>query len=202
MADEVNQQLESALDTLGSITEKSGNLRIVDSVSTLRNIFVNLKNSAEEQMAKIDHLESEVKKAMAELQQCRAVALSIREPPPRDGSGKTLADCAKHVLPSVGGARKLYSLVTSESIEKRYKIMVKSKSNQSPETIKSILKSKINPTEMKVGIKTLKSLRDGQVLIEVGSADETNLLSANINDMWGGARSQRPNIKKNEIDHT
>ena len=55
---------------------------------------------------------------------------------------------------------------------------------------------------MKVGIKTLKSLRDGQVLIEVGSADETNLLSANINDMWGGARSQRPNIKKNEIDHT
>ena len=80
--------------------------------------------------------------------------------------------------------------------------MVKSKSDQSPETIKSILKSKINPTEMKVGIKTLKSLRDGQVLIEVGSADETNLLSANINDMWGGARSQRPNIKKNEIDHT
>ena len=193
MANEVNQQLESALDTLLSITEKSGNLRkdlkrdIVDSVSTLRNIFVNLKNSAEEQMAKIDHLESEVKKAKAELQQRRAVALSIREPPPRDGSGKTLADCAKHVMPSVGGARKLYSLVTSESIEKRYKIMVKSKSDQSQETIKSILKSKINPTEMKVGIKSLKSLRDGQVLIEVGSADETNLLSANINDTCGEA---------------
>ena len=70
-------------------------------------------------MAKIDHLESEVKKAKAELQQRRAIALSIREPPPRDGSGKTLADCAKHVLPSLGGARKLYSLVTRESIEKR-----------------------------------------------------------------------------------
>ena len=90
-------------------THKDLKRDIVDSVSTLRNIFVNLKNSAEEQMAKIDHLESEVKKAKAELQQRRAVALSIREPPPREGSGKTLADCAKHVLPSVGGARKLYS---------------------------------------------------------------------------------------------
>jgi AAA+ superfamily predicted ATPase len=38
---------------------------------------------------------------------------------------------------------------------------------------------------MKVGIKTLKSLRDGWVLIEVGSTDETNLLSANIRDKCG-----------------
>jgi hypothetical protein len=49
MADEATLQLESALNTLLSITEKSGNLRkdlkrgIVDSVSTLRNIFVKLK---------------------------------------------------------------------------------------------------------------------------------------------------------------
>jgi len=54
MADEANLQLESALNTLISITKKSGNLRkdlkrdIVDSVSTLRNIFVNLKNCVEE----------------------------------------------------------------------------------------------------------------------------------------------------------
>jgi len=49
MADETNLQLESALNTLISITEKSGNLRkdlkrdIVESVSTVRDIFVNLK---------------------------------------------------------------------------------------------------------------------------------------------------------------
>ena len=59
MADEANLQLESALNTLFSITDKSGNLRkdlkrnIDDSVSTLRNIFVNLKNSAEERIGKI-----------------------------------------------------------------------------------------------------------------------------------------------------
>jgi len=63
--------------------------------------------------------------------------------------------------------------------------VVKSKSDQSPETIRSILKSKINPADIKVGIKSLKSLRDGRVLIEVGSADETNLLSPNINGKCG-----------------
>ena len=63
--------------------------------------------------------------------------------------------------------------------------MVKSKSDQSPETIRSILKSKINPMEKKVGIESLKSLRDGRVLIEVGSAAEMNLLSTNINAKCG-----------------
>jgi hypothetical protein len=38
---------------------------------------------------------------------------------------------------------------------------------------------------MKVGIKTLKSLKDGWVLVEVGSIDETNLLSTNISDKCG-----------------
>ena len=190
MADKANLQLESALSTLLSITEKSGNLRkelkrdIVDSVSTLRNIFVNMKNSAGEKMAKISVLESEVKKAKAELHERRVVNLSAREPPYRGGSGITPAAGVKQVLPS-SGAKKLYSEVTSESIEKRYKIMVISKSDQPPETIKSILKSQINPTEKKVGIKSLKSLRDGRVLIEVGSVDETNLLSAKINAKCG-----------------
>jgi hypothetical protein len=107
--------------------------------------------------------------------------------PSRDGTGKTPAAGVKHVLPSAGGAKKLYAEVARESIEKRYKIMVKSKSDQSPETIKSILKSKINPTEMKVDVKSLKSLRDGRVLIEVGSVDETKLLSADINAKCGEA---------------
>jgi hypothetical protein len=69
MADKASMQLESALSTLLSITEKSGNLRkdlksdIVDSASTLRNIFFKLRNSAVEQVAIIVLLESEVKNA-------------------------------------------------------------------------------------------------------------------------------------------
>jgi len=92
------------------------------------------------------------------------------------------------VQPSSGGAKTIYSEVKSDSIEKRKKKMVKTKSNQSSESIRSILKSKINPTEMKVSIKSLKSLRDGRVLISVGSAEETNLLSTNINANCGEVR--------------
>jgi hypothetical protein len=78
MADDVDQRLEGALNTLLSITEKSGHLHkdlkmdIVDSVSTLRYIFVNLKNSAAEHMGKITQLENEVKTARAELRGSRA----------------------------------------------------------------------------------------------------------------------------------
>jgi predicted nucleic acid-binding Zn-ribbon protein len=67
MADEANMQLESALNTLLSKIEKSGKSRkdlkrdIVDSVSTLRNIFVNLNNSVKEQMAKIGYLKARLR---------------------------------------------------------------------------------------------------------------------------------------------
>ena len=50
MADEDKSQLEGALNTLLQVTEKSSNLRkdlkqdMVESVSTLRSIFSNLKN--------------------------------------------------------------------------------------------------------------------------------------------------------------
>jgi len=73
MADDVNSQLESALKTLLNRTEKSGNLRkdlkhdIVDSVSILRNIFVNLMNRGEEQTITIIQLEGELNKAKADL---------------------------------------------------------------------------------------------------------------------------------------
>jgi hypothetical protein len=124
-------------------------------------------------------------KAKAELYGRRAANLSARYPTSRDGTGKSPAAGVKHLLPSAGGDKKFYAEVASESIEKRYKIMVKLKSDQSPETIKSILKSNVSPTEMKVGVKSLKSLRDSRVLIEVGSVDETKLLNAYINAKCG-----------------
>ena len=111
MADEANLQLESALNTLISITDRSGNLRkdlkrdIVESVSTLRDIFVNLKNCAEEHIKKIALLESEVKNAKAELQEKRAVNLSLRVLPSMDGTGNIPAPSVKQGQPSLGGAR-------------------------------------------------------------------------------------------------
>jgi hypothetical protein len=142
MADGVNLQLECALDCLLSITEKSGNLRkdlkrnIADSVSTLRSIFVVMKSREEEHKGKITQLESEVKKVTAELQECRAVTLTPRMLPSVGGIGKPPATSLRQGQPPTGGARKLYSEVMSTRIEKRYKLMVRLKTNERQRQLK------------------------------------------------------------------
>jgi len=81
MADEVDVQLESALNSLLNITEKSGNLRkdlkqdILDSVSILRSIFANLKNSADERNVQITRLESDVNTMKAKLLESKVANL-------------------------------------------------------------------------------------------------------------------------------
>jgi hypothetical protein len=69
--------------------------------------------------------------------------------------------------------------------DKRYKISLKAKDNEkSPEQIKLQLKKEINPTDIKVGIKTFKTLRDGRIIIETGS-EELNSLSSAISTKCG-----------------
>ena len=69
MADDDKSQSEGTLNTLLQITEKSGNLRkdfkqdVVESVSTLRSIFINLNNGVEEQNKEIYRLGFELNKA-------------------------------------------------------------------------------------------------------------------------------------------
>ena len=52
--------------------------------------------------------------------------------------------------------------------------------------IKKLLKSKVNPTEIKVGITSLKSLRDGRVMIEASSRKEIVKLGDKIGGKCGG----------------
>jgi len=47
-----------------------------------------------------------------------------------------------------------------------YKLFVKSKNNHSAEYTKTLLKTKVNLTLMKIGISALKTLKNGQLLIE------------------------------------
>jgi hypothetical protein len=56
--------------------------------------------------------------------------------------------------------------------DRKFKITIRSKENHTPETIRELIKTKINPTEMKVGINTFKALKDGRILIETGSKEE------------------------------
>jgi hypothetical protein len=46
--------------------------------------------------------------------------------------------------------------------------------------IKKLLKSKVNPTEIKVGITSLKFLRDGRVMIQANSKNEIEALGNKI----------------------
>jgi hypothetical protein len=190
MADEDDQQFESALNLLLNITEVSGNLRkdlrkdIVDSVSILRSIFVNLKNSVGEHIAQITQLESEVSTMKAKMRESE-IANVERALPSRGGLGRAQETGVGHQQPPVGGGKKLYSVVLNTGHEKRYKLTVRSKANQSSEMIKTALKTSVNPTEIGVGIKTFKSLKDGRVLIEAGSLNEINLLSTTINNKCG-----------------
>jgi hypothetical protein len=45
-----------------------------------------------------------------------------------------------------------------------------------------VLKEKVNPVEIKVGITSLKALRDGRVLTEASSRNEINLLGDKIRE--------------------
>jgi len=85
------------------------------------------------------------------------------------------------VEPSRSSDRKLYSeVVTNKIFRKKFKLTVKSNEQQPPDTIKALLKNIINPTEIKVGINTYKSLKEGRI-IETNSIEELEVLENDIN---------------------
>ena len=62
--------------------------------------------------------------------------------------------------PSSDGKVKSYSdIVAGRKNNKKFKITIRSKENHTPETIKELIKTKINQTEMKVRISTFKALK-------------------------------------------
>jgi len=69
---------------------------------------------------------------------------------------------------------------------KKYKLTVKSNEHLPPDTIKDLLKYKINPFEIKVRINFFKSLKNGRVLIETNSKEELEALQKDINDKCEG----------------
>jgi hypothetical protein len=81
----------------------------------------------------------------------------------------------RKVSPPDGGKVMLYSeIVEGKTILKRYKLTVTSKDSETADRIKEMLKSNIDRTEIKVGIGSLKTLRDGRVKIKTGSIQEAD----------------------------
>jgi hypothetical protein len=81
-----------------------------------------------------------------------------------------------------GGGNKIFSEVVKKP-GKRQKIQNNRQTKERfsyPEHIKIQLKENINRTEIKVGIKDVKTIRDMGLLIETGSLEEVNTLSTEI----------------------
>jgi len=93
---------------------------------------------------------------------------------------------ARPVPSSEGRRRKLFADVLKDGTDKRYKLTVTAKDkSQSLEQIRLQLKEDINPMDIKVGIKTLKTLQGGRILIETGSEEEIKSLSSAISTKCG-----------------
>ena len=187
MADDEKQHVEKAFNTLVIITEKSGNLRkhlnnvILVFISNLREIFSKIKTQLENKYKENKILSKDIMEVNEEMAKFRD-SQPVREVTPYpDHKQQTSRSGARPVPPSEGRKRKLFSNLLQDGREKRYKTTLKAKDkSQTPEQIKLQLKKFINPTDIKVGIKTLKTLREGRILIETGTEEEIDSLSSAI----------------------
>ena len=100
----------------------------------------------------------------------------------------------------------MYSeVVVGKATQKVYKVTVTSRDNQKAETIKEMVKSQINPAEIKVGIEYIKTQRDGRVQMETSSIQEAEILENSITDKLGDKiethmqRPRKPRLKKINI---
>jgi hypothetical protein len=205
MADEAEDGIENALNLVVLTTERSGNMKkelkqtIYETVSTLRNLFMQLRNKSDLKTSKISALEAEVDKLKTHSQMLTNQAGKLQGEPtviPRStrAQGATSFTSRQElarigdgqVAPTRMGQTKLYSDVLRGKIKQsRHTLTVTSKERQPPDAIKDLLKTKINPTDIKVGISTLKTLRDGRVQIETGSKEEIETLQRDINAKCG-----------------
>ena len=81
----------------------------------------------------------------------------------------------RHVALPINNSLRNYAEIVQGSKVKSFKMTIKSQDAHPPEKIKQILKNKINPGEINVGVNTFKTLSRG-VLIETNSKEEIEVL--------------------------
>ena len=193
---------------------------ILDTVSTLRNLFVKLITNSETKTTKIRELEAEVTKVKADQHRATGKTEKASVAPSviqgwvpdvlgehsetsvilgQEITGQTVLEALPGIQrqgipqqrvwegpPAVDTKRRLYSeALTSRIAPSRFKLTVKPKEPIPPESIKGLLKAKINPTKIRVGINTLRTQWNGQVLIESGSRKELEAIEKDIKEKCG-----------------
>jgi hypothetical protein len=145
MARDLTDAFETSLKTLLEVTEKSGNLRkdlrddIMKSVSSLRGVYNTIMANLKDKTRKIENLEFQMIKSS----DLEPEATSLIE------KKRLYSECLS------GNQQK-------RSEQKTFRLTVKSKGSHIIEHMKALVKTKVNPVEMKIGI-TFKGLRNGRL---------------------------------------
>lgn len=194
----MEERIEGAYKLLLNVTETSKNLRqdlkqdIVQAVSELRKAVAKLKSDVNDKNEELKNVRIELKKANDQ-RQTREYRRSMREVSFASSTGTSGTAPGPHQrsleVATADGGRSYYSDVvrgkSNVSEEKSYKLFVKSKNNQSAEYIRTLVKTKVNPVQMKVGVKSCRAMRNGQILIESSNKDEADVMYRTINEKCG-----------------
>jgi hypothetical protein len=121
-----------------------------------------------------------------ELDNCRSMTHKGQAETPKVRKQELARTESRQVLPPHGSNRTLYSRVVATHVETKHKILIRSRVNETPDMIKKLLRSKVNPTEIKVEITSLKLLRDGKVMVQANSKNKIEALGKKIEERCGG----------------
>ena len=187
---------EKAFEMLMNVTDASRNLRmdlrqdIVNAVSILRKSFSLLQNELSEKNKELESLHR--------LQPPNALTTRTLTAPSHNCQQKHLGPATESLFVALPPTQKRnYAAVVGGTQPKSFKLIVKSKNNQSTEYMRTLLKTKVNPVELKVGINSLKNLKNGHLLIESGNKSEAKIICQNINSKCGGELEANISVKRN-----
>jgi len=192
MVDDASLQIDNAVNAIVNVMDKSGNLKkelkheIHETVSQLWKLVVTLKSDLQETKEANQKMTLEVKHLKEALLEREKPTTQQRQVATSSNRHAELASCGTETsAPPCCNTKKLFSETVGGKFEEWHKLTVKLKLNQSTEEIKNLLKTKMDPINMKIGIRTLKSLKNGQVLIEEDSKEELEILNSQIHDKCG-----------------
>ena len=156
MPDEVTRSNQNALNKIVNTTDQSGNMRkelkkiIYKAVSTLRNVFIKMKVMLEEGTKQKNQTEKEINATKIELEACRRANTKGKIGTPSDRERELPKTVSTQVLPPHDHLHKICSEAVVGREERKFKLTLRSKDSQNRDEIKRPLKSKVNPTELKV----------------------------------------------------
>ena len=203
MADDVTRSIEEALNEIVDTTDQSGNMRkelkraIYEHLSTLRILFVEMQATLKEGTRQKERKDREMQPMKAELDASRRANNNTKTERQLETSREKgripQQTTSRHVLPPHNYPKR-YSDAAAGREEKKFKLSLTTKGSHTPDEIKRLLKAKVNPTEINVGILSLKTLRDGRILVEAGSNMEIEVLGEKIQERCG--EEMETNIQK------